>query len=130
MIFAGWVIYFIDALFEGEFSNLLLWIAILCTPLGWAAFHWRYNLIVSAFKNGIEIPGFLTEVQAISTGKRRRDYVIDYEYQLHGKVYHYRNRVKTKQSARALKTGQHVLLLADEKRPQAAFIKELYLEPL
>lgn len=130
MIFAGWAIYFIDSLFEGEFSGFLLIFAVICTPLGLAAFSWRYNLIVSAFKNGVEITGHITQVQTISTGKRRRDYVIDYEYQFQGKTYQYRNRIKKNNFARTLKAGQGVTLLANEQKPQAAFIKELYLEPL
>jgi hypothetical protein len=128
MIFAGWAIYFIDAMFEGEASRLLLVLAVIFTPLGLAAFYWRYNLITSTCRDGIEIPGRIIQIHTISTGKKRRDYVIDYEYQLDGQEFQYRNRVKKNNLVSTLKEGQSVTLLADEKKSKAAFIKELYIE--
>lgn len=128
MIFGGWVIYFIDALFEGKATFFLLIVAALCTPIGLATFYWRYNLITSTFVNGIEIPGLVIQIDTISTGKKRKDYVIDYEYQLNGQTYQYRNRVKKNTFAKTLKAGQMVSLLVDEKYPHVAFVKDIYIE--
>ena len=128
MIFAGWVIYGIDALFEGRATLLLAVFAAILTPIGLLTFFWRYRLIISTFEKGIEITGQVTEINTISTGKKRKDYIIHYEYNLKGQKYQYRNRVKKNTCAQALKQGQQVILLAHEKTPHIAFIKEIYLE--
>lgn len=125
MIFAGWVIYFIDRLFEGGFTTYLLIFAAICTPLGLLAFFWRYRLIVSTFANGSETRGQITEIRTISS-----DTIIHYEYPLNGKSYRYRNRVKKNGFAKRIRQGQQVTLLAHEKTPHIAFIKEMYLENL
>ena len=128
MIFAGWVIYSIDALFEGRATLLLAVFAAILTPIGLLTFFWRYRLIVSTFINGTETLGQVTEIVTISTGKKRKDYIIHYEYNFKGQKYQYSNRVKKNNSAQALKQGQQVTLLAHEKTPHIAFIKEIYLE--
>jgi hypothetical protein len=130
MIFAGWVIYGIDALFEGNSTLFLAVIAAILTPLGLLTFFWRYRLIVSTFVNGIETVGQVITIDTISTGKKRRDYIIHYEYNLNGQTYQFRNRVKKNTYARTIKQGQQVNLLAHEKTPHIAFIKEIYLEPI
>lgn len=66
--------------FRREYSAFFSIFAVICTPPGLAAFHGRYDLLVSAFKNSLETP------------------------------------------------GHKVTLLADKKKPQAAFLKELYFE--
>ena len=103
-------------------------LAAILTPIGLVTFYWRYNLITSTFVQGIETPGRIIEINTISTGKRRRDYIIDYEYQLNGQTYQYRNRVKKNTFAKTLKQGQSVSLLVNEKHPSVAFIKDIYLE--
>jgi hypothetical protein len=130
MIFAGWVIYGIDALFEGNSTLFLAVIAAILTPLGLLTFFWRYRLIVSTFVNGIETVGQVITIDTISTGKKRSDYIIHYEYNLNGQTYQFRNRVKKNTYARTIKQGQQVNLLAHEKTPHIAFIKEIYLEPI
>lgn len=128
MIFAGWVIYGIDALFQGRATFFLAIFAAILTPLGLLTFFWRYNLIVSTFMNGTEITGQVTEITTIRTGKNRRDTIISYMYDLNGKAYQFRNRVKKNSYAKNLRQGQQVNLLAHEKTPHIAFIKEIYLE--
>lgn len=123
MIFGGWVIYFIDRLFEGSFTFYLLVFAAICTPLGLAAFFWRYRLITVTFANGSETHGKVTEIRTISS-----DYIIHYEYSFNGKSYRYRNRVKKNDFAKRIRQNQSVTLLAHEKTPHIAFIKDLYLE--
>lgn len=130
MIFAGWVIYAIDALFEGKATFFLAVFAAILTPLGLLTFFWRYRLIVSTFVNGIETIGRVTAVDTISTGKKRRDDIIHYEYNLNGQTYQFRNRVKKNAYARTIKQGQQVNLLAHGKTPHIAFIKEIYLEQI
>lgn len=130
MIFAGWVIFIIDKLFEGEFTLFLLVFAAICTPLGLLAFFWRYRLIISTFENGTETRGQVTEIRTISSGKKSGDYIIHYQYQLNGQAYQYRNRVKNKAFAKTLRQGQQITLLAHTKTPHIAFIKDIYLEDL
>lgn len=127
MIFGVWVIYLIDALFEGETSLILLILALICTPIGAGLFYWRFNLIRQAFTNGSEIAGRVVEIQTISTGKRRRDYIIEYEYAVNGQTRRSRNRVKKSSFAQALKVGQAVSLFVHANNPNAAFIKDLYI---
>ena len=128
MIFAGWVIYFIDALFEGEYTLFLLIFALIATPIGLVTFYWRYNLITSTFIYGIETLGRVIQVDTISTGKKRRDYIIQYEYQHNGQMYQCRNRIKKNTFAKSLRQGQTVNLLMNEKNPDIAFIKDIYIE--
>ena len=123
MIFAGWVIYGIDALFAGRATFFLAIFATFLTPLGLLTFFWRYRLITSTFKNGTEIPGRVTKISAIA-----KDLIIHYEYNFKGQKYQYSNRVKKNTYAQTLKQGQQVNLLAHEKTPHIAFIKEIYLE--
>jgi len=128
MCFGGWVIYFIDGLFEGQRSLFLLVFAIICTPIGLATFYWRYNLITSTFVDGVEVTGEVTQIDTISTGRKRKDYVIDYAYEINGQTYQFRNRVKKNTFAKTLKRGQQVLLLVNSKNPNIAFIKNIYIE--
>ena len=128
MIFAGWVIYGIDAVFQGKATFFLVTFAAILTPLGLLTFFWRYRLIVSTFIDGTEISGQVTEINTIPTGKNRRDTIVHYKYDLTGKTYQFRNRVKKNSYAQKLRQGQQVNLLAHEKTPHIAFIKEIYLE--
>lgn len=130
MIFAGWAIYLIDGLFEGKTTLFWLIAAAILTPIGLLTFYWRYRTIVSTFANGIEIQGEVVDVEIISTGRRREDRILHYEYNVNGQSYQYKNRVKKNTHARTLKLGQQVTLLAHEKTPHIAFIKDIYLEPL
>ena len=128
MIFAGWVIYGIDAVFEGRATFFLAIFATILTPIGLLTFFWRYRLIISTFEKGIETTGQVTEISMISTGKKKKDYVVYYEYNFKGQKYQYYNRVKKNTYAQTLKQGQQVNLLTHEKTPYIAFIKEIYLE--
>ena len=128
MIFGGWAIYFIDALFTGGYAVFLLIFAAVCTPIGLGTFYWRYTLITSTFVHGTEIPGQVVEIEVIPTGKQRRDYIIHYEYRYQGELDRARNRVKTTNFAKSLRQGQSVALLLNESKPQVAFIKDLYIE--
>ncbi|RJP54441.1 MAG: hypothetical protein C4557_03080 [Anaerolineaceae bacterium] len=130
MTFAGWAIYFVDGLFEGKTTFLLLVAAAILTPVGLLTFYWRYRTIVSTFANGIEIEGEVVDVETISTGRRREDRILHYEYNVNGRTYQYQNRVKKNSFARKVRAGQQVTLLAHEKTPHIAFIKDIYLEPL
>jgi hypothetical protein len=106
------VIFAIDAVF-----------AAILTPLGTLTFFWRYRLIVSTFATGVEIPGKVIEINAIS-----KDYIVHYEYNIKGQVHQYHNRVKKSPYVKTLRPNQQVILLAHERPPHSAFIKELYLE--
>ena len=123
MIFAGWAIYGIDAVFAGRATFFLAVFAAFLTPIGLATFIWRYRLINSTFINGTEIAGKVTEINTIA-----KDLIIHYEYNFKGQKYQYINRVKKNDFARTLKTGQQLILLVDEKKPHIAFIKQIYLE--
>lgn len=116
MIFAGWVFYFIDTAFEGKATSFLLVLALVLTPIGLLAFHWRYHLIVSTIVNGMETTGHITEIEIIASGKQREDRILHYEYNVNGQTCQYRNRVKKNTYARSLKAGQPVTLPAHEKK--------------
>lgn len=130
MIFAGWVIYFVDRLFEGHWTTPLAIFAAILTPVGLLTFFWRYRLIVSSVANGSEVIGRITQIDTIHTGKRRADYILYYEYSFQGRTHQYRNRVKQNACVQTLRQGQQVSLLAHERTPHISFIKELYLESL
>ena len=128
LIFAGWVIYAINAVFQGNNAFPLFIFSVICTLAGIVAFFWRYRLIISTFVNGIEITGNITRVSTISTGRNRKDYIIHYEYNLNGQKYEYCNRIKKNSYAQTLRQDQPVNLLVHEKTPHIAFIKDIYLE--
>lgn len=130
MIFAGWAIYAIDALFQGKATFFLAVFAAILTPIGLLTFFWRYNLIASTFANGTEITGQVTDINTISTGRKRKDYIIHYEYNFNGQKYKFGNRVKKNGYVQTLRQNQQVNLLAHEKTPHIAFIKEIYLESI
>jgi hypothetical protein len=123
MIFAGWIIYAIDTIFEGKVTFSLAIFASILTPLGLLTFFLRYRLIRFVFENGAEIPGLVTKVNSITN-----DIIIHYEYNFAGQKYQYRNRVKRNTYVQSLKEGQQIILLTHESIPKIAFIKNLYLE--
>jgi hypothetical protein len=125
MIFGGWVIYSVDAVFEGKATFFLAIFAAILTPIGLLTFFWRYRLIKSTFENGMEISGRITEVKTISN-----DFTIHYEYNFKDQKYQYRNRVKKNDNTQNLRQGQQVTLLMHEKTPHIAFIKTLYFKSL
>jgi hypothetical protein len=127
MIFGGWVIYGVDALFEGHTTFYLFVLSLILTPLGLLTFYWRYQTILSTFAFGQEITGRVVDIKTITTGKRSRDYIIEYEYSYQGQAYQYRNRVKNNDTARSLRSGQQITLIVNEKNPKTAFIKDMYL---
>ena len=130
MIFGPWVIYLINFLIEGERVIFLIFIAALCTLVGGVAFPWRYWTITSTFEHGVEIAGLIVDIHTVSTGKKRKDYILDYEYDFAGQTYQYRNRVKKSSFARDLKNRQRVILLVNPGKPNIAFIKDIYLRQL
>jgi hypothetical protein len=125
MIFGGWAIFAIDAAFAGRFTFFLAVFAAILTPLGVITFFWRYRLIVSTFSAGVEIPGRVIEMYMVG-----KDYVVRYEYDFKDQSYQYQNRVKKQDYVEKLRVNQQVILLAHEKTPHIAFIKDLYLESL
>ncbi|MBM4428428.1 MAG: hypothetical protein FJ031_14505 [Chloroflexi bacterium] len=130
MIFVGWAFYIIDPLFSGKTSTFLLIFALILTPIGLLTFFWRYNLICSTIVNGMEVTGNITEIETISTNRRREYRILHYEYNINGQAYQYKNRVKKNAYASKLKIGQQVILLAHKKTPHIASIKDVYLEYL
>jgi len=127
MIFGPWVIGLVDSLIEGEWSIIIFIAAAVLTPLGFFFFRRRLSMIGSAFQNGSEVLGQVFKITEISTGKRRKDFTFEYEYTFAEQVYQFRNRVKGTDEARQIKNGQFVKLMANEKDPSHAFIKDLYL---
>ena len=130
MIFGPWAIYLINFLIEGERVIFLIFIAALCTLVGGVAFPWRYWTITSTFEHGAEIAGVIVDIHTVSTGKKRKDYILDYEYDFGGRTYQYRNRVKKNSFAHDLKNGQKVILLVNPNKPSIAFIRDIYLRDL
>ncbi len=127
MTFGVWVIGLIDSLIEREWSLFIFAFAALCTPLGLFFFSRRYMMIRSAFQNGREVLGQIIKIITIGTGKRRGDFVFEYEYTFDEHMYQFRNRVKGIDQARLLKNGQFVKLMVNEQDPSYAFIKDIYL---
>jgi hypothetical protein len=125
MIFAGWVIYGIDAVLGGRATFFLAVFASTLPPIGLVTFFWRYRLITSTLIKGTEIKGKITKISTIA-----KDLILHYEYNFKGQKYQFRNRVKKNAYVKTLKQGQRVNLLAYEKTPQIAFIKEIYLEDI
>ena len=123
------MIYFVDTLFEGHTNTFLLFLAIPCTPIGIILFRLRYNLITSSFSHGAEIRGQVIGIQTISEGKSKRDYILDYEYEMDGVIFEYRNHIKKNDFAHTLRRGQTVNLMVNRQKPNVAFIKEIYLFP-
>ena len=130
MIFGPWVIYLINFLIEGERVIFLIITAVCCTVVGGVTFPWRYWTFTSTFQHGAEIAGVIVNIHTISTGKKRKDYILDYEYDFAGQKYQYRNRVKKNSFANNLKNGQKVMLLVNRDKPNIAFIKDIYLQYL
>ncbi len=128
MIFGPWVIYFLNILIEGEQSFFFVVLAAICTVAGGIAFPWRYWTITSTFEHGEETTASIVDIHVIPTGKKRKDYIIDYEYEFAGQTHQYRNRVKNNSFARNLKQNQKVILLVNCDNPNIAFIKDIYLE--
>jgi len=129
MSFGVWMIYLVDALFEGHTTTFLLILAILITPVGIVLFRKRYELITSSFSRGMEVRGKILEIQTISEGKSKRDYILDYDYEFEGVIYEYRNHIKKNDFARTLRRGQTINLMVNDRNPNVAFIKEVYLIP-
>jgi hypothetical protein len=127
MSFGVWVIGLVDSAIEHEWSIFIFIVAALCTPLGLFFFSRRYGIIQSAFQSGREATGHILEVTTISTGRRSKDFVFDYEYNFDGQTYQFRHRAKGTPESGVIKPGQSVTLMVNEKDPSSAFIKDIFL---
>lgn len=130
LIFGPWVIFLVDSLLTKDPSIVLIIFAALCTPLGLYFFTRRYRAIMSTFTNGQETAGRIISVNTLSTGEKRKDYILEYEYTFEGQAYQHRNRVKKNDIARDLRNGQSVVLIVNAQDPNIAFIKDMYLANL
>lgn len=125
MIFGGWIIVAINALFEGAPFPALVACAAMLTLLGLFAFFRRYNLIQSSFTAGVELAATVTSIVPFFS-----DRLVYYEYDFMGQRYACRNRVKMTAPVKRLRERQPTIVLARAAKPHVAFIKDIYLERL
>ena len=96
----------------------------------WLAY--RYNLVMSTFREGMTVKGKVTRIDRISTrtkrGGRRHSYFAIVNYRVSGEEIENRIRLPGNPEFYAVGEGMNIDLLLREEKPKTAFIKHIYLD--
>jgi hypothetical protein len=103
-------------------SPYLLYLAVAITLVGLGLLVWRVYLIWSMFRHGQEVAGRIASV-VINRDRGR----VEYTYTYKRKRYKTVAAVHRNKQTKALKSGEAVVLMVDQKNPERAFIRNIYL---
>jgi hypothetical protein len=116
--------------FEQFYPPLVAILAAL-TVIGIVMFVYRYNLIVSTFRDGITVTGKVLDLETISSrtdkGGHRSVYYGKFSYTVQGQPYEIRMRIADNPYLMGLSKGGDIELVLREEKPKTVFIKMLYL---
>lgn len=115
----------------GQFYLPIVALTASLTVIGIIMFIYRYNLIMSTFRDGVTIIGKILDLETISTrtdeGSRRRQYYGKFAYTVQGQSHEIRLRIADNPHLMGLEKGGDIELVLREEKPKTVFIKMLYL---
>lgn len=125
----AWIVYFAwtpdwtgkGAVIKPEAQPVFLALAILATLVSLVILAARFQLLFKIFREGIEVKGKITRSE-LRRDRGRVEYVYIYEH----KEYFSSANVHRNLQTKALKSGEHVVLMVDRQKPSRAFIRDLY----
>lgn len=92
---------------------------------------YRYNLIMTTFREGITVIGKILDLETIkstsSKGGRRYSYYGKFAYTVQGQPYEIRMRIADNPHLMGLTEGGDVELVLREEKPKTIFVKMLFL---
>ena len=101
------------------------------TVIGIIMLVYRYNLIMSTFRDGITVTGKVLDLQTSYSrtdgGSRRYQYYGKFAYTVQGQPYEINMRIADNPHLMGLEKGGDVELVLKEEKPKTVFIKMLYL---
>lgn len=117
--------------FENQFYPPLVVTLAALTVIGIVWLIYRYNLIMTTFREGITIIGKVLDLETIkstsSKGGRRYSYYGKFAYTVQGQPYEIRMRIADNPHLMGLSKGGDIELVLREEKPKTVFIKMLYL---
>ena len=121
----AFLILFIQSLLENrDVLSLIVYLAIAipCALVAFPPFFKKYGLVSSIFKSGSQIEGHI-----IDTHFFHGSGYITYEYSYQMRKYRASDNVHKTRVTRNFLVGQAVRVFIDSKKPQHAFLREIYL---
>lgn len=110
------------AIISPNASPIYLSIAVGITLVGAGVLFWRIRLLWDVFLNGAQVRGNILEV------KIRRDRgSVKYTYIYNHEEYQASASIHRNQRTIAMKAGNPVFLMVDKRKPNRAFIRDLFL---
>jgi len=101
------------------------------TVIGILWLVYRYNLIMTTFREGMTVIGKILDLETIkstsSKGGRRYSYYGKFAYTVQGELYEIRMRIADNPHLMGLSKGGNIELVLHEEKPKTIFIKMLYL---
>lgn len=117
--------------FENQFFPPLVAALAALTVIGIVWLIYRYNLIMTTFREGITVVGKVLDLETIkstsSKGGRRYSYYGKFAYIVQGQPYEIRMRIADNPHLMGLTKGGDIELVLREEKPKTVFIKMLYL---
>lgn len=100
------------------------------TVIGVMMLIYRYNLIVSTFRDGITVMAKIHDLETITSRDSKNRYKSVYygrfSYSVQGETHEIRTRIADNPALMGLKKGGEVELVLREEKPKLVFIKMLY----
>ena len=103
------------------FVGFTLTLAIMAL-LALSVLVWRVKVIAAVLDGGVEVPATVERV-AFRRGQGR----IDYRYQHRGQEYESGAYLIAVAEARAIRSGDRIVVMVDRINPKRAFIRDLYI---
>jgi hypothetical protein len=117
---------------RGQFSQSLVTISTIVFVIGIGWLLYRYNLIMTTFRDGITIRGKVTGIEKTVTrtkkGGRRTSYFSRVSYTVLGESFEERVRLPGDPNSYGISEGKDVDLILNEEKPKTVFIKHIYLD--
>ncbi len=129
---AAWIIYFAwfpnwgsrEAVISPSARPIYMTLILLATACGTTVLAGRVWLIMSVFHNGLQVRGKISQIEL------RRDHGrVHYAYIYEHKEYFSSAAIHRNAETKALRNGEHVMLIVDRSKPARAFIRDLYTRP-
>ena len=95
--------------------------AVVVSAVGLCLTSWRSWLIFKTFRFGMEIKGKITHFE-LKRDRGRVEYVYIFDHKEHFSGVGVHRNARTK----AIKSGDHVILVVDRSKPTRAYIRDLY----
>jgi hypothetical protein len=117
---------------RGQFLQPLVTILTIVFVIGIGWLLYRYNVIMTTFRDGVTVRGRVTGIEKTVTrskkGGRRTSYFARVSYAVQGESFEERLRLPGDPISYGISEGNDVDLILNEEKPKTVFIKHIYLD--